>query len=78
MTGVMSPSSTATAIPMWTRLKYRMWSPSQCALTSGVLHESGGHAFEHDIVHRHFVLVTLGGHCGAHVGEALDVHITVR
>ncbi len=35
ITGVMSPSSMATAMPMWTRANCRMRSPSQCAFTSG-------------------------------------------
>ena len=35
MTGTTSPSSTATAMPMWMWSYWRMVSPSQLALTSG-------------------------------------------
>jgi hypothetical protein len=43
-TGVMSPSSSATAMPMWTRWKTRIDSPWKDAFTPGCCRRASAHA----------------------------------
>ena len=51
-TGVMSPSSSATAMPMWARWKTRIDSPWNEALTPGCCSSASAHARMHEVVDR--------------------------
>ena len=75
ITGVISPSGIATAMPTCTRWCCRILSPIQCALTSGCRVECDGDGLQDDVVDADLELLADRGHRGAHVGDACEVEL---